>query len=48
MPIEAILCEVERLHDVSERLVVLAERQRRLLSSANPVPASGVEIVDPW
>ncbi len=26
MPFEAILCEVERLHDVSERLAVLAER----------------------
>lgn len=26
MPIEAILCEVERLHDVSERLAVLAEK----------------------
>ncbi len=25
MPFEAILCEVERLHDVSERLAVLAE-----------------------
>jgi tRNA(Ile)-lysidine synthase len=30
------------------RLVVLAERQRRLLSSADPVAAPGVEIVDPW
>jgi hypothetical protein len=26
MPFEAILCEVERLHDVSERLAVLAEK----------------------
>jgi hypothetical protein len=26
MPFDAILCEVERLHDVSERLVVLAEQ----------------------
>jgi hypothetical protein len=26
MPIEAILREVERLHDVSERLAVLAEK----------------------
>jgi hypothetical protein len=25
MPFDAILCEVERLHDVSERLAVLAE-----------------------
>jgi hypothetical protein len=25
MPFEAILCEVERLHDVSERLAALAE-----------------------
>ena len=34
------------------RLVVLAERQRRLLSaappSAGPLPGAGVEIVDPW
>lgn len=26
MPIEAILCEVERLHDVSERLAALSEQ----------------------
>jgi tRNA(Ile)-lysidine synthase len=34
------------------RLVVLAERQRKLLSSAlpsaAPSPGAGVEIVDPW
>jgi hypothetical protein len=34
------------------RLVVLAERQRRLLNSstagAAPSPSAGVEIVDPW
>jgi len=33
MPFDAILCEVERLHDVSERLVVLAE-QHPLVSEA--------------
>ena len=33
MPFEAILCEVERLHDVSERLAVLAE-QHPLVSEA--------------
>jgi hypothetical protein len=29
MPIDAILCEVERLHDVSERLATLAEVHAR-------------------
>ena len=33
MPFEAILCEVERLHDVSERLAALAE-QHPLVSGA--------------
>ena len=30
MPFEAILCEVERLHDVSERLAALADKLPRV------------------
>ena len=40
MPFEAILCEVERLHDVSERLAVLAERHPLVSEALMTISAS--------